>query len=61
MDFRTTCISEFSQARYVHKKRTILITTTYIESNLPSNAVAAIQSTEPLLPGADGAQNECVR
>ena len=46
---------------HVHKKRTILITTTYIESNLPSNAVAAVQSTERLLPGAGGAQNECVR
>ena len=45
----------------MHKKRTILITTTYIESNLPSNAVAAVQSTERLLPGAGGAQNECVR
>ena len=39
----------------MHKKRTILITTTYIESNLPSNAVAAVQSTERLLPGAGGA------
>ena len=36
----------------MHKKRTILITTTYIESNLPSNAVAAVQSTGCLLPGA---------
>ena len=45
----------------MHKKRTILITTTYIESNLPSNAVAAVQNTERLLPGAGGAQKECVR
>ena len=57
MDFRT-CIS---LARYVHKKRTILITATYTESNIPGNAVAAVQSTERLLPGAGGAQNECVR
>ena len=45
----------------MHKKKTILITTTYIESNLPSNAVAAIQSNERLLPGAGGAQYERVR
>ena len=56
-----TCISEFSLACYVHKKRTILITATYIESNLPSNAVAAVHSTQHLLSGVGGAQNECVR
>ena len=44
----------------MHKKRTIFITATYTESNSPSNAVAAVQSTERLLPVRAGLRmNAC--
>lgn len=43
----------------MHKKVTILINTAYIESNLPSNAVAAVHSIEHFVPDVGGAQNEC--